>query len=165
MTIMKQKTGIHGGFKHALILSLCLIMPFVAAEAQDNNGKADNILGKYLVIHEAEESKVEVTRQPDGTYRAQMYWVKNAYDKDGKKRTDEKNPDKSMRSTPCDEIVLFWDLRYNAEKHRWEKGKVYDPLRGIKANLSATIDKSGDLLIRGSLMGFSQTVVWKPLDE
>lgn len=165
MTIMKQKTGILGRLESVILFSICLIMPFVSAEAQDNNGKADNILGKYLVVHETEESKVEVTRQSDGTYKAQIYWVKNAYDKNGRKRLDEKNPDKSLRNTPCDEIVLFWDLRYNADKDRWEKGKVYDPTRGIRANLSATIDKSGNLLIRGSLMGFSQTVVWKPVGE
>lgn len=162
---MKRKTGIFGRLEYALVFSLCLIMPFVDAGAQDNNGKADNILGKYLVVHEAEESKVEVTKQSDGTYKAQIYWVKNAYDKNGKKRMDEKNPDKALRNTPCDEIVLFWDLKYNDDKHRWEKGKVYDPTRGIRANLSATIDKSGSLLLKGSLMGFSQTVTWKPVDK
>lgn len=151
--------------KHFVITALCLILPFVQISAQDKNSMADNILGKYLVIHASEESKVEVTRQPDGTYKAQIYWVKNAYDSKGNKRGDEKNPDKELRSTPCDEIVLFWDLKYNAEKKRWDKGKIYDPTKGIRANLSATFDKDGKLRVKGSLMGFSQTVIWVPINE
>lgn len=152
--------------KRLFFITLCLVLPLCGMYAQgDRNSSGDNIIGKYMVVHDVEKSKVEVTKQPDGTYKAQIYWVENAYDKNGKKRVDEKNPDKTLRNVPCDRIVLFWDLRYNPDKARWDKGKVYDPTRGLKVNLTSNFDKNGNLLIKGSLMGISETVVWKPISE
>ena len=47
----------------------------------------------------------------------------------GKKILDAKNPDKSLRNTPCDQIVIFNGLKYNASKRQWDGGKIYDPQR------------------------------------
>lgn len=144
----------------ALALFYAVPMP-----AQNTNGSADNIVGNYFVSHEGEDSKVTVTGHGDGTYQARVYWVKDSLDKDGRKRLDEKNPDKALRSTPCDNILLIWDLKYNPEKQRWEKGKIYDPTRGIRANATAFFAPDGKLQIKGSLMGFSETVVWERINE
>lgn len=151
--------------KYLFFTVLCLVLSCTAVDAQDRNSAADNITGKYFAAHKGEESKVKVSRLNDGTYQAQIYWVKNATDRNGGKRLDEKNPDKELRNVPCDEVVLFWNLKYNAEKKRWEKGKIYDPVRGVRANLSATFDHSGNLHLKGSLLGFSETVIWKPINE
>lgn len=152
--------------KRLFFIVLCIAFPLCGLYAQsDMNSSGDNIVGKYLSVYDVEKSKVEVTRQPDGTYKAQVYWVENAYDKDGKKRVDEKNPDKSLRNVPCDEIVLFWGLKYNPEKKRWDKGKLYDPTRGLRVNLESRFDGDGNLLVKGSLMGISETIVWVPVSE
>lgn len=144
------------------ILSLFSIFGFAS---DDKNLSADNIVGNYEVERDGEMSKVSITSGPDGTYQAKVYWVKNDLDKDGRKRLDEKNPDKELRNIPCDQILIMWDLKYNPDKHRWEKGKIYDPTRGIKASATVSFQDDGTLLIRGSVMGISEKVIWKPLPK
>lgn len=151
--------------KSCLFCIACLLVSCLSVSAQDRNCSPDSIVGKYFVTHDGEDSKVEMSKCADGTYEAHVYWVRNAYDENGRKRTDEKNPDKEMRSTPCDQIRLVWDLRYNPEKKRWDKGKIYDPTRGIRANATMNFGDDGNLLVRGSLMGISETIVWVPVDE
>jgi len=46
--------------------------------------------------------------------------MKNDRDADGNKRLDTKNPDKSLRMAPCDEVVLFTGLKHNARKQCWD---------------------------------------------
>lgn len=144
----------------SVILSLLGIF---GLSAEDRNSSADNIVGNYHVEHDGELSKVAITSCPDGTYQAKVYWIKNSTDANGRKRLDVKNPDKELRKTPCDQILLIWGLKYNPEKQCWEKGKIYDPTRGIRANATASFREDGALLIRGSLLGISETVIWQPL--
>lgn len=141
---------------------LLLAMGLVPVAAQTAaNDKADNIIGNYLVKLGNEESKVRVTKEKEGTFTAQIYWVKDACDKDGKKRLDIGNPDKSLRSVPCDEIVLISGLKYNTSKSQWDGAKIYDPTRGIKANAVFKFNDKGQLTVKGSLMGISETIVWE----
>ena len=90
-----------------------------------------------------------------------MYWIKDAIDPaTGEKRKDVKNPNKALRDTPCDRIVLMDGLRYIAEKNQWGETKVYDPLRGIRANVVVRFLPDGRLAVKGSLLGISETVYW-----
>ncbi|MCM1177087.1 MAG: DUF2147 domain-containing protein [Bacteroidales bacterium] len=146
--------------KKIFISILCAMVPVLALTAQDLNSVADSILGDYYVERDGEQSKVRFTKESDGTYKAQVFWVKNDKDKNGKKRLDEKNPDKSLRNTPCDKILLVWNLGYNSGKKCWDGGKVYDPIRGIKANVKCSFGDDGKLKLRGSLLGISETVSW-----
>ena len=56
--------------------------------------------------------------------------------------------------------MLFSGLRYNAKKHRWDDTKIYDPQRGIRANLTVEFVADGRLKLKGSLMGISESVYW-----
>lgn len=132
----------------------------ISVFAQDNS-VADSIIGEYDLNHQGEVSKVRISKCDDGTYTAQVFWVKDRLDEDGKVRLDEKNPDKSLRHTPCDEIVLIKGLKYNQGKQRWDDTKVYDPTRGIRANVVCEFQEDGRLRVRGSILGFSQSVYWK----
>jgi len=132
----------------------------MSASGQGLNDRPDNILGEYRVTRDGEESKVRFTKEPDGTYKAQVFWVKNDKDKNGNKRLDGKNPDKSLRNTPCDRILLIWNLKYDEAKKQWSGGKIYDPTRGIRANVTCTFEVDGNLKVKGSLMGISETVSW-----
>lgn len=126
------------------------------------NNKADNILGKYSSVQGEDSYKVEVTKNADGSYKAQIFWVNNPTDaKTGKKRLDEKNPDKSLRNVPCDRIVLFNGLKYDAAKQQWSDTKIYDPQRGIRANCTVKFDNPQTLAVRGSVLGISETAIWK----
>lgn len=131
-----------------------------AGAQNELNGSADNIVGIYSLEHKGERSKVEISRQSDGTYTVQVIWVENCLDKNGNVRLDEKNPDKSLRSVPCDKIVIIKGLRYKPEESRWSDAKIYDPVRGIRANVRCWFDENGHLKVRGSLLGLSETVTW-----
>ena len=152
--------------KKILSIILCAVCTVFSSGAQDGgpNSSADNIAGLYFVSHEGENSKVRISRDTDGTFKAQVIWLENRMDSDGNVRLDEKNPDKSLKDTPCDRIVIIEKLSYNPDRQRWEKGKIYDPTRGIRANATCSFDSPDTLRIRGSLMGIGETVFWKKLE-
>ena len=132
----------------------------IAAQEKLNENE-DNVIGEYLVSHQGEESKIRVTKNDDGTFTGQVFWVKNRRDKKGNVRLDTKNPDRSLRDVPCDRIVILKGLKYNAEKNCWDGGKVYDPIRGIRANATCEFVDEGKLKLKGSLMGISQSIIWE----
>ena len=143
--------------KRLLFSLAALLLATVALLAQ--NDKADNIVGTYISAPGAGQYRVRITRSSDGTYTGQVCWVKEKY-KDGQLQLDDKNPDKSLRQTPCDQIVLFRGLKYDAKKKHWGETKIYDPNRGIKANMTATFVDAKTLHVRGTLLGFGETEVW-----
>lgn len=151
--------------KRIFITLTVLVLGTLGLFAQGLNDQADNILGNWRATRGDEVSKVKVSRSADGTYTAQVYWVEVDKDKDGNKKLDRKNPDKSLRSTPCDQIVLIKGLRYNAEKKQWDDTEVYDPTKGIRAKCVVRFEKDGRLRIKGSILGISQSVYWEKLSE
>ena len=144
-----------------LVLALAAILPSAAQSALNSN--ADSIVGDYYIVQNGDESKVRFSKNADGTYKCQIFWLKNDKDANGNKYLDTKNPDKSLRSTPSDRIVLINGLKYNAEKKQWDGARIYDPQRGIKAAVTASFLDDKTLRIRGSVMGIGETVYWKKL--
>lgn len=146
---------------------ICFIIFMLAAataiNAQNLNGNGDNIVGKYEATLNKDSFKVNITKNADGSYRGQLFWVKDAFDKDGKKLCDENNPDKSLRNVPCDQIVIFDGLKYNAAKQRWDSTKIYEPRRGIKANLVCRFEADGRLKVKGSLGPIGESHLWTRL--
>ena len=121
-----------------------------SASAEDPNAAGD-------------KSKVKVFKNADGSYTAQVFWVQNRTEKDGSVRKDAKNPDKSLRNVDCDKIVIFKGLKYDASAKVWSGANIYDPVRGINASLKAWFSDSKTLSLKGSKMGFSETVTWTRL--
>ena len=151
--------------KRILLTLTLFLMGTMALLAQGLNDKADNILGNWRATRGGEVSKVKVSRSADGTYMAQVYWVEVDKDKNGNKKLDRKNPDKSLRNTPCDQIVLIQGLKYNAEKKQWDGTEVYDPTKGIRAKCVVRFEDDGRLRIKGSILGISQSAYWEKLSE
>ena len=150
------------------ILSSALAVHLQAQELPVNSDP-DGITGTYFVSHEGENSKVRIYAAQDGSFTAQIIWVEDRLDSDGNVRLDEKNPDKSLRTTPCDQITIIEGLEFNPAKKRWDKGKIYDPTRGIRANVSCVGIRANvscvfvspdSLKVRGTLMGFGETIYW-----
>ena len=123
------------------------------------------ILGEYLTERGGTKSKVRVTKNADGTYKAQVFWVEKLYDESGNKRKDVKNPDKSLRDVYVDEIVLVKGLKYIAEDKEWGDAKIYDPTMGIKVNATAEFTDANTLKLRGTIMGIGKTLYWTKLSE
>lgn len=146
--------------KAILFLFSFLALSVVSAQNAKNNN-ADAILGTYRVNHGGHITKVKVVKTKSDTYNAQCIWVKDSIDPTtGKYLTDSKNPDKKMRSTPMNKVILFKGISYNTGKHCWDGGKVYDPTRGINANCTIEFVEDGRLKVKGSLMGISETSYW-----
>ena len=133
-------------------------------QAVKNNESGDNIVGLYSTVHGGENTKIRVTKTGD-TYMAQVVWVENRLDKKGNVRLDEKNPDKSLRSVECDKIVLMKNLKYDSSKKMWGDTKIYDPTRGINANVKCLFSDDGVLIVKGSLLGITVTLKWIPIEE
>lgn len=144
-------------------MTLLCITPVMAQNTM--NDKADNILGTYVAKQGDDNFKAKIVKLTDGTYRGQIIWLENDKDAKGNKILDSKNPDKSLRSKPADQAVLFSGLKYDAKKHCWNDTKIYDPQRGLRANMTAEFTADGRLKIKGSLLGISETVYWKRVEK
>ena len=143
-------------------MTLLCVSPMVAQNAL--NDKADNIVGTYSGKQGDDNFKAKIVKLSNGTYRGQVIWLEHDRDTQGRKILDTKNPDKSLRSKPADQIILFSGLKYDAKKHRWDNTKIYDPQRGLKANMTAEFTADGNLRIKGSLMGISEIVYWSKIE-
>ena len=127
-----------------------------SASAEDPNAAGDNIIGDYLVDHKGEKSKVKVFKNADGSYTAQVFWVQNRTEKDGSVRNE-------LRTVGGDKSVICKGLKYHATAKAWSGATIYDPVRGINASLKAWFSDSKTLWLKGSKMGFSETVTWTRL--
>lgn len=57
--------------------------------------------------------------------------------------------------------MLFTGLEFNEKKNNWGGTKIYDPTRGIRANVTCSlIDGNNTLKLRGSVLGIGETVEW-----
>lgn len=147
----------------AIIGIIAFAMP---SFAQGLNSKGDNIIGEYLTDRGGSKSKVRISKNADGSYDAQVFWVENPYEADGKtKRKDVKNPDKALRNTPVDQIVLVKGLKYDAEEKCWGGAKIYDPTKGIKVNAEAEFETADKLKLRGTIFGMGVTLYWTRIKE
>lgn len=128
--------------------------------AQDINNNPDSIIGEYLAERGGSKSKVRVTKNADGTYTAQVFWVEHPLEKNGNKRKDTKNPDKTLRNVDIDKVVLVKGLQYIAEDKEWGGTKIYDPTKGIRVNVSAKFETPDKLKLRGTILGIGVTIYW-----
>lgn len=147
--------------KKTLFTFLALFLAtFSFAQTNGDNSLANSILGDYESVQGKDHFKAHVTQNNDGTFKAQIFWIENDKDENGSKLLDANNPDKSLRNVPVDQIVLFDGLRYNASKKVWNDTKIYDPQRGIRANLTCEFQPDGKLMLKGSVVGISEKVYW-----
>lgn len=150
--------------KKVLFALLALVAFAAPLSAQNLNDNGDNIVGEYLTDRGGSKSKVRVTRNDNGTYTAQVFWVENALDKNGNKRKDVKNPDKSLRNVDIDKVILVDGLKYDAEDKKWGGTKIYDPTKGLKVNVSAEFVEPTKLKLRGTILGVGVTLYWNKLN-
>lgn len=145
------------------MLMLCVMMAVCPVFAQGINDKADNIVGEYLTDRGGSKSKVRITKNAQGTYDAQVFWVENPLDKEGKKRKDVKNPDKTLRNVDIDKVVLVRGLKFDAEDKEWSGAKIYDPTKGIRVNATAKFESANKLKLRATILGIGQTIYWQKI--
>ena len=144
----------------SIIAALFMALPAVA---QNINSNPDSIVGEYSTDRGGSKSKVRVTKNQDGTYTAQVFWVENPLDANGNKRKDVKNPDKSLRNVDIDQVILVNGLKYDSKNKTWGGTKIYDPSKGIKVNVTAEFETPQKLKLRGTILGVGVTLYWNRL--
>jgi uncharacterized protein (DUF2147 family) len=146
--------------KKLMMIFMGALMMVLPSFAQGINDKADNIVGEYLTDRGGSKSKVRVTKNVDGTYDAQVFWVEKPLDAKGNKRKDVKNPDKNLRNVDIDQVVVVKGLKYDANDKVWGDTKIYDPSKGIRVNVTAEFESSEKLKLRGTILGIGTTIYW-----
>ena len=144
----------------ALIFAVAFSLPAVS---QSLNNNPDDILGEYLTDRGGSKSKVRVTKDANGTYSAQIFWVENPLDKNGNKRKDVKNPDKKLRNTDIDKVVIVTGLKYDKEEKEWNGAKIYDPSKGFRVNVEAEFIEPNKLKLFGNVWGIGTTIYWQKI--
>lgn len=148
----------------SLVLAIAAIVPAFAQNSK--NGIADSIVGEYLVPDTKNgDSKVCFTKNAAGTYDCQVFWLANPTDPaTGKPWLDFRNPDKSLRNVRCDQLFIIRGLQHNSKDKVWDGTKVYDPNRGVSARVKCKFNASGELEVRGTVLGIGETQCWKKLE-
>lgn len=146
--------------KKLLLTLFCALALALPSFAQGLNDKADNIVGEYLTDRGGSKSKVRITKNTDGTYNAQVFWVEKPFDAQGNKRKDVKNPDKNLRNVDIDKVVLVKGLKYDADDKEWGGAKIYDPTKGMRVNATAEFVEPNKLKLRATILGIGKTLYW-----
>ena len=149
--------------KKILMIIACAMMAICPTFAQNLNDNGDNIVGEYLTDRGGSKSKVRITKNAEGSYDAQVFWVEKPMDAKGNKRKDVKNPDKSLRNVDIDQVVVVKGLKYDAEDKTWGGTKIYDPSKGIRVNVTAEFVSADKLKLRGTILGIGTTIYWSKI--
>ena len=150
--------------KKIIFTIMCALMA-ISANAQNLNSKGDNIIGNYLSTKDGVKSKIKITKEANGTYKAQVYWVERALDAKGNKRKDVKNPNKSLRNVDIDKVVLIKGLKYDAKDKEWTDSKIYDPGSGKIYSIDIEFKDANTLKVYGNILGIGKTVYWTRIKE
>lgn len=168
--LCKMLSGVWTGMALAVsAVSACEVAaPAASGPSSGEVDGADRIVGVYYVIEDesGEESKIKIARDEDGTYYAQVVWMKNPNLPDGSPKLDVNNPDPALRTGRADRIKIMTGLQYNPRKQEWENGKVYNPVNGKFYKSYMTFLNDTKLKVRGYL-GFSmlgRTMYWNKVE-
>jgi uncharacterized protein (DUF2147 family) len=140
-----------------LIFLLCsfnfLSLNIIFGQSQSAVEKADQILGVYYVVgpNSSGEIKVQIYKTNTGTYSAKVVWSKEPNNPDGTPKMDVKNPDPKLRNVRCDQMMIFYDIKYDAKNDEWSGGKIYNPLDGNSYSLLLQFESPTQLKLRGYL--------------
>lgn len=114
---------------------------------------ANAIVGDWLVA--SRDAVIRIERRGD-EFEGHIVWqLHDTYgpedgpELDGKIAVDRHNPDPAKRSRPLDGLRLLWDLHYDAERHEWRGGRVYDSDDGHTYNCMMHMVDDNHLSLRG----------------
>ena len=149
--------------RRIIIALICATAFSISAVSQNLNKNADDIVGEYLTDRGGSKSKVRVTKESNGTYKAQVFWVEKPFDKNGKKRKDVKNPDEKLRNVDIDKVVIVTGLKYDKDEKEWNGAKIYDPSKGFRVSVEAEFVEPKKLKLFGNIWGIGTTIYWQKI--
>lgn len=106
-------------------------------------------------------SMVKVEKIGDKFY-GRVVWLIEPNDDKGNPRTDENNPDASLRSTPLKGYRLLKDFTYDEKEKLWVDGTIYDPKNGSTYSCKIELKDDNTIEVRGYIgtAVFGRTDVW-----
>lgn len=143
---------------------LAAILIFAAPKSGFAQNLGDKLLGVYHAVEEGRESKIRFTREADGTYKGQIFWLKNPNNPDGTPKYDLKNKNVALRSVRADQVVVVWGMTYDQEDNRWEGGRVYNPTSGKNYNCTISFEDEKTLKVRGSIGPVGLSRYWTKIE-
>lgn len=112
------------------------------------------------VWYDAEKTgKIQIFKATDGKFYGKLVWLKEP-NRDGKPKTDIKNPDAARRNDPILGLQLLKGFS-KEDEHHYEGGTVYDPKSGKTYSCKMTLNNK-TLEVRGyvGLSMFGRTTTW-----
>ena len=129
-------------------ISIMFIGLFMASFGQSNG---DEILGIWW--NPEMTSRVEVYKE-NGLYYGKIIWLKADENEDGSSpRMDLNNEDESLRDRRVLGLVAMKELRWDEKQNEWDKGLLYDPMRGEEYSFYAKLKEDGSLSLFAYVMG------------
>jgi uncharacterized protein (DUF2147 family) len=126
--------------KKMFLLSLLAMCLQSGAFAQ----QADAIIGKWL--NSTGEGQIQIYKK-GSHYFGKLAWIKLPNDEAGKPKTDQKNPDASLRGRPLLNLEILKDFAYDGDDV-YEDGTIYDPKSGKTYSCKMTLS-GNKLKVRG----------------
>lgn len=142
--------------KIAILASLTLVLLFVTSGFAF--AQKDKVEGKWL--NQEKDAKVEIYKAKNGKFYGKIIWLKEP-DRNGKPKTDDKNPKENLRSQPIIGLLILKGFNKDGD-NTYEDGTVYDPKNGKTYSCKITYENANTLSIRGyvgiSMLG--RTTTW-----
>jgi uncharacterized protein (DUF2147 family) len=110
--------------------------------------KEDAIVGKWM---STENNVMVEVYKLNQNFKAKVLWFNDTDDKSKPYniRTDENNPDKSLRNRKILGLEVLQGLTYNSQEDRWENGRIYDAKSGKTWDASVWVTDDHLLKVRG----------------
>jgi uncharacterized protein (DUF2147 family) len=114
-----------------------------------------------LWFNAEQSAKVQIYKAVDGKFWGKIVWLKEPV-RNGKPRTDEKNPKERLRNTPLMNLPILRGFT-KEDDNTYSNGQIYDPKNGKTYSCTITYRNDKELGIRGyigiSMIG--RTTTWR----
>jgi uncharacterized protein (DUF2147 family) len=127
-------------------LSLLLFIGLGFHPSTDNMPESDRILGKWV---SSDKKLIVQVFKEKSRFKAKIVWFNDDPSKPMEEWRDKHNPNPSLRNRRIVGLEILDGLRYDADGHTWEGGKIYDAQHGKYWDAAGYIDKDGSLKVKG----------------
>jgi uncharacterized protein (DUF2147 family) len=130
-------------------LNIIFLLIFILGARTMSFAQADPIEHEWY--NEAKTGKIKIYKAKDGRFYGRICWLKEP-DRDGKPKTDYKNPNEARRNDPELGLLILKGFKKDGD-NEYNDGTIYDPKNG--KTYSCKITRNGDQLHVRGYIGFS----------
>tara|TARA_B100000700_G_scaffold303160_1_gene374356 strand:+ start:549 stop:989 length:441 start_codon:yes stop_codon:yes gene_type:complete len=110
---------------------------------------------------EEKDAIITIIKESRGTYSGFITWMKNPNDENGNPKTDQLNPDESLKNRSRLGMKIMYNFVYDGDDE-WDNGRIYDPKSGKTYRGTITMTSKNRLDLRGyvGISWFGRTSYW-----